>query len=205
MAPYRIWIGLLLGLVLVLTAGAETRRRQWLRFFFDGVPPEKTAPITPAAVAAADSMPAIYLAARAAPPGVRHKPYADRDCTACHESQFSQKLRGEVAAICQLCHKDLLAEMPFRHAPAEAGFCLGCHTPHESPARGLLVAPSPQVCWECHEEKPLLRGPAHERIGQTPCEECHNPHGSQNRFFLKPGFLDSHPPEAAAPIISAPL
>ena len=71
-----------------------------LTLFFDGVPPESTG-----AVSAAPGPAATMTAATNAPPGraaapkvqpvILHPPFADRQCDACHESKFSQKLSGK--------------------------------------------------------------------------------------------------------------
>ena len=195
-------LGPLLGVALLLTACTVARKRQVLTFFFDGVQ-TGIRPAAPAAVPAAEpapGVPEIYLLARAAPTEVRHKPYAERQCLSCHESQFSQKLRGEVAEICQLCHQPLFERRPFRHAPVEAGYSLGCHQPHESTEKALLVLPGRQVCAECHDETLVTRSTAHARIGQEVCHTCHDPHGGQNRYFLK----TPAPAVTAAPLAPAP-
>ena len=192
------------GLILLLTACTGTRQTKMLAIFFDGVPEKNPAMATPVAPAptpthAAESsqpMPELYRLARAAPPGVRHKPYADRECISCHESQFSQKLRGEVAEICQLCHKNTFASRPFLHTPVATGRCLECHKPHESQESALLALPERQLCAKCHEEKHVLGTPAHAKIGDSACHTCHDPHGGQKKFYLN----ESPPDRPASPL-----
>ena len=193
-------LGPLVGAFALLTACTAARKQQVLTFFFDGAPavnPVAALGVAPAAVPLATAsapLPDLYLAARAAPPGVRHQPYAERQCLSCHESQFSEKLRGTVAELCQLCHKSVFERRPFGHAPVEAGDCLGCHHPHESLEPALLLKPSRQLCAECHAEELIVDSPAHATIEQDACQVCHDPHGGQHLHFLKERRRD--PPAA---------
>ncbi len=199
-------LGPVAGLILLLSACTGARQSNVLAIFFDGVPgknPAVAAPVAPVPAQAAESNPAVpelYLLARAAPPGVRHKPYADRECISCHESQFSQKLRGEVAEICQLCHKNTFASRPFLHTPVATGRCLECHKPHESRESALLALPERQLCAKCHEEKHVLGTSAHAKIGDAACHVCHDPHGGQQKFYL----TGSAPDRPVAPLARRP-
>jgi len=176
-----------------LAACGAHAKREWLTFFFDGVPPDK--PETKTAAALPPDAPgpqtgppsAAVLARKTAPEKTIHRPYDSRRCDACHESQFSQKLRGPAGEICLLCHKIIFAKATFRHAPAEDGSCLGCHNPHESAEKFLLTRKGQQVCRECHDERDIAGAAAHVAIGTTPCQACHDPHGGENRLFLKAG------------------
>ncbi|MCX6996593.1 MAG: cytochrome c3 family protein [Kiritimatiellaeota bacterium] len=131
--------------VLLLGAGCATMtKHDWLCFFFffDGVPgaPGSTQP--PAPGAGADDAP-VVLRSQPAPtpaplPVYRHAPYADDECTACHESKFSQRIKQKPKDLCFTCHDDFLAKAKVKHAPAEGGECLACHNPHQSENKHLL-------------------------------------------------------------------
>ena len=154
-------MGAICTVLLIASCGAHTKR-EWLTFFFDGVPPEKTegqaVPGQPSVAPGRKAgVPTDNLAAAAVPAKTVHQPYGDRKCDACHESQYSQKLRGAVDEICLLCHKTLFAKALFRHAPAEAGYCLGCHEPHESAGKFLLVRKGRNLCSDCHDDKDRAR------------------------------------------------
>lgn len=189
----------LLLAVTLLAACTAARKQQMLTLFFDGVPSPKPPAAAPSPAAPApvteNQLPDLYLAARAAPAGVRHQPYAERQCTSCHESQFSEKLRGGVAELCQICHKNVFEPRRFEHTPVATGDCGSCHHPHESLQPALLLQPARQVCAECHEEERVFRTPAHRKPGAEACLACHDPHGGPQRYFLRPGK-----PPAAAPI-----
>lgn len=163
-----------------------------LGIFFDGIPTRSAPAPAPAAATAIKSVEpdprvvALYLAARSAPPGVRHQPYANRTCVACHESQFSQKLRGEVVAICQSCHAAYTATQPFPHRPVAEGQCLTCHLPHESTEPGLLVATTQKLCAQCHDSQKLGSTKVHADVMGGDCQECHDPHGSAVPHLLRP-------------------
>jgi predicted CXXCH cytochrome family protein len=190
----------ILGAAALLSACSTATKRRWLEFFFDDLPPENAVAAAEPATAVTDTnLPDAYARARAAPALVVHKPYSERQCGSCHESAFSQKLRGEVGEICLLCHKTLFGQAPFRHAPAESGFCLGCHNPHESPEKFLLLSAGQGLCRDCHEAKDVDRVAAHARMGQSACQTCHAPHAATNRFLLKP------PATATAATTAAPV
>jgi predicted CXXCH cytochrome family protein len=166
-----------------------------LGIFFDGIPtrsspaPSATAATAATAIKSAEPDPrvvALYLAARSAPPGVRHQPYANRTCVACHESQFSQKLRGEVVAICGSCHSAYTAAQSFPHRPVAEGQCLTCHLPHESSESGLLVATAQKLCVQCHDPQKLAATKVHAGVMGGDCQECHDPHGSAVQHLLRP-------------------
>lgn len=196
MKHFRLALGLSFAALILLTACAAPRNTKLLAFFFDGVPAEKAAePAVLAPIAETTTrIPDLILAARAAPPGVRHRPYAERECLSCHESEFSQKLRLEPTALCQSCHAGYEKPRAFSHAPVAAGRCLTCHSPHESLHPGLLNKPSRQICAECHADERLLQTPAHQKNAEASCLTCHDPHGGTEPHFLRP----QRPPQLAA-------
>jgi predicted CXXCH cytochrome family protein len=197
-----MFAGTICGMFALAACSAHTKR-EWLTFFFDGVPPEKKE-------GQAYPQPPVAPESKALPTGAAvarktelektiHRPFLNRRCDACHESQFSQKLRGPAGEICLLCHKIIFAKAAFRHAPAEDGSCLGCHNPHESTEKFLLTRKGQQVCRECHDERDIAGAAAHVAIGASPCQSCHDPHGGGNRLFLKTAAS----PAPAEPVPSA--
>ncbi len=188
----RRHISALIGLLISFTACTATHRTRILTAVFDGVPSEKTPQADALVVAESNAsdevslqVSELYARARAAPPGVRHKPFANRECLSCHESQFSEKLRADVTELCQLCHKSMFGPRSFPHAPVEAKHCLECHKPHESIEPALLAQSEREVCAKCHDQNRVLSTPAHTQIGNDACHGCHDSHGGQKKYFLK--------------------
>jgi predicted CXXCH cytochrome family protein len=176
---------------MVLACGCATQtKRQWLNFFFDGVPPERTSLVAGAASESANGQrtngqPATVVA-RAESQVVFHPPYAEGKCVGCHESKFSTKVRSDLRAVCIACHKSFLAPAISWHAPAVSGECLICHDPHESPRKFLLTKAPAILCADCHDPGDMAAVSAHKEKGQADCSTCHNPHQSEERFLLKP-------------------
>lgn len=171
------------GGILLLAACAAPQQPQVLALFFDGVTPE-TRPVAASAAPVNEETSArvaeLYLAARSAPAGVRHKPYAERECLSCHESQFSQKLRGEIPALCVSCHPGVAAPRDRPATFAGHGNCLACHHPHEGPAAALLVGAGWKLCGGCHEEKLIAATPTHAQAADRACQDCHDPHAAND-------------------------
>ena len=188
MNRWRTPLSPLASVILLLTACAVPPKVQVLTFFFDGVGPASR-PAVPTATRlgteAAPRVPDLYLAARAEPPGFRHRPYADRECLACHESQVSQKLRREIPALCQSCHPAVAESRAYPHAPVAEGRCLTCHHPHESLEPALLLGSGWQLCAACHDEPRVAATPAHVQAGSRACQDCHDPHGGSTPHFLR--------------------
>lgn len=97
---------------------------------------------------------------------VSHRPARD-GCTGCHDphgGNGAAYLRTPVTALCAKCHDpqahrhSLNAESTTRNFPRAADFpregkvlaCIGCHAPHSSAEKGLLVRPKQELCDGCH-------------------------------------------------------
>jgi predicted CXXCH cytochrome family protein len=160
------------------------KRYKVLSFFFDGVPD----PNAPKVAVDSSGNP---LTRPGALPGITvvlHKPYADNNCGACHESatgtyeQFT-KLPPEV---CLKCHAKVPSEYTIMHGPVSAGECLLCHTPHESSIAHLLKDPPPGVCTQCHVSELLPKEPA-DHLTNRSCLDCHTAHGGEKHGLLRAG------------------
>ncbi|MBI4601277.1 MAG: cytochrome c3 family protein, partial [Planctomycetes bacterium] len=94
---------------------------------------------------------------RTSPQIVLHKPYADGECTSCHDPHGGKTgtllVAEGVAALCDKCHekeivlpsghrvssvKDEIAAATVKHGPVEKGDCGACHLLHGAPHRHLL-------------------------------------------------------------------
>lgn len=196
-----------------------------LAFFFDGVP-DPTKPQTPPG-----QRPQAAEANRFAAPGdpmaskvVRHKPFVDEDCKACHQSNDPSQIYGSqvAAGTCVTCHKDTADKPHVTHGPVVTGACGWCHDPHQSTEPALLRATATTVCMKCHESDMLSTHVAeHTRTdptvqGHKTCTECHYGHGGPHPAMLKPAYAsmfgrpqtarvtDAEPAAAAAAAAATP-
>jgi len=177
------------GLLLFVGCSTESKHK-WLSRFFDGVPAPETAhapSVTPGdeTLPANTNATAIVSVAKPLIQHTFHPPYHDGNCTECHESKFSEKMKGPMNSVCFSCHDDFLAKVKFRHQPAEAGDCASCHDPHESPNKKLLLRTGKAMCLECHDD-PLATGKIkHQAVESGDCLDCHSPHASNVKGLLK--------------------
>ncbi len=172
----------------VLMAGCTTKiNRRWLSLFFDGVPPLSgtTNATTLTSANAALTNGGALLSAPVAPRLLVHLPYQNRECGECHQSKFSQRLKGTPREVCFGCHDDFLAQAKIRHAPAESGDCLACHHPHESTNQFLLVLAGKALCFDCHDDFLQQAKVKHKPVESGQCLECHDPHQSATKGLLK--------------------
>lgn len=186
----RTWSWLLssgiCGMLLVAGCASQTKH-EWLTFFFDGVSNPRGAPLpAPPGHPSGETtpLPPARVTALAEPPMFVHQPYADRKCVECHASNYSQRLKGEVSAICTGCHKMFLVKAKYTHAPVEDGQCTLCHQPHQAQEKFLLVKNSRELCFDCHDPEYIAKIPACSQSDATPCTACHNPHQEDRRFLL---------------------
>jgi predicted CXXCH cytochrome family protein len=121
----------------------------------------------------------------ATPPskGSVHPPFAEGDCTTCHELTAKNKFgiidMGDV--FCYMCHDEKNTKAVV-HAPVESGDCTMCHSPHQSPNASLLLeSPVSKVCFTCHDEDEISKHKqVHAPVAGGECTSCHDPHESPN-------------------------
>lgn len=187
----RTGIAAAVFIVLLLLVGCTTEtKHKWLSRFFDGVPACSATNAPSAAVEEGVSVTnaTVSVAAQPAQPLIPHSlhpPYHDGNCTECHESKFSQKMKGPMNTVCFSCHDDFLAKAKIKHQPADTGDCRSCHDPHESLNKKLLLRTGKAMCLECHDD-PLAQGKVrHQAVESGDCLDCHNPHASDVKGLLK--------------------
>lgn len=109
-------------------------------------------------------------------------------CARCHGVfQKELTLNAEIADLCARCHAKTVERMkPERsrghHEKKLTLYCIACHTPHASPAKGLLKDKG-NLCTDCHRDH--SSGPGHDRASPQPCVLCHDPHLERNGPMLK--------------------
>jgi len=193
---HRIWLLIVVGSFLgsLLVAGcASGNKRKWLSIFFDGVPAEGAATNRTARAPEAATNQIASITPRSAyakpaewvePVMFRHVPFKDEKCNDCHESKFSQRMKGSVKEVCSACHPKILPPAPTKHAPVESGECLSCHHPHQSTNKFLLVRTGKAMCFECHDDFLEKAKVKHAPVESGECLSCHAPHHSTNKFLL---------------------
>jgi DmsE family decaheme c-type cytochrome len=128
-----------------------------------------------------------------------HNPNGD-SCSDCHGSGKAHIESGgdksrifdpaaaatsRVNDMCLNCHKGShLAYAQSIHGRANLS-CTACHSIHTaSPARYLLKAREPQLCFQCHADvKPDFSLPYRHKVeeGLLTCSDCHDSHATQDQ------------------------
>jgi predicted CXXCH cytochrome family protein len=184
---------------LAVLAGCSTQKKEkWLTFFFDGVHSSRGTN-SPAIVYDEDGRPLDQTPAVVRTNAVvkilftAHPPYENKECTECHESRFSVKMKGPQRQVCFACHDDVEKKfMPakVKHQPVENGECVSCHNPHGSANPKMLVQTGAKLCFTCHDdlEKQLAQARVkHQPVENGECASCHDSHQSDiKKLLLKP-------------------
>jgi predicted CXXCH cytochrome family protein len=175
--------------MLLLPAGCDDEgRHQALSFFFDGVPPRRSAAAGKESSVAPEEKTAV-----GAPVSNWHLHEPIKDCTTCHGNQprrgTSRKVQlvAQVPQLCYRCHDDSSASAGWVHGPVATGDCLLCHEPHRTRTEALLRKAAPDLCFLCHEPQAILAIQGHAEPSYGRCVDCHEAHASQGRNLLKPG------------------
>jgi len=171
------------GISLLMSACATRTKQAWLLLFFDGVPVEGVEDVQGDTIEASPrptriSRAVLFLAQQKESLfQFVHDPFATDDCTDCHESNHSQRMKGPLIDVCFECHDDFLTDVASHHEPAAVGDCMDCHEPHESIEPALLLMPMQSMCYECHDT--YVANIVHEPAAVGDCQGCHDAHSSQ--------------------------
>ncbi|MCL5270033.1 MAG: hypothetical protein M1457_05670 [bacterium] len=169
---------------LLLLACAPAARHDLLTFFFDGVPSGKEVPSTAAIgpTSARIQRPPMAVAypirlVPTPPPIVSvHKPFAERQCTECHQISRGMEPLANDERLCDKCHGEQRRRQGWNHGPINLGTCIPCHRAHDSAYPHLLDRPIPQLCLFCHVGA-LENMPAYHQVAElNDCTKCHDPH-----------------------------
>jgi len=185
----------LLFLGIVLAGCSVATKQKWLPVFFDGVPVPGAK--TTNAIVETETAPTNAVLATAAPAAplivkeTIHLPYFNNECAECHESKFSQKMKGPMKTVCFSCHDDFLAKPKVKHQPVDNGECGTCHNPHSSPNKFLLTRTGAAVCLDCHDNPAAAGKVKHQPVENGECIECHSPHASDFKGLMRKSTADS--------------
>lgn len=131
---------------------------------------------------------------------VKHAPFADKSCDACHRTPLGGRVRlqARVDNLCFSCHGDMPQSAPpggswhaalkaARGTPASS--CLACHDPHLSANRKLLLRTGTALCAGCHGSvAKAAAGKGGHAPANDDCLSCHKPHAA-----AKPSLLSDTP------------
>ena len=123
---------------------------------------------------------------------VRHEPFADGRCSACHNPHMAQMetlLRASGTDLCLSCHEGLRERMKTEqvHHPVRED-CQNCHLPHQGQHEALLSSEQSALCGDCHELDSVTFADNHLKINPElmACGKCHAPHTSDDpKLFRK--------------------
>ena len=115
---------------------------------------------------------------------------ATASCNACHapdQGGHRYPLIRQGNAMCTYCHANIdTGDYRVEHKAVTTAGCLGCHDPHSSNAKFLLVTDSVEsLCGKCHST--ALKKYAHLPYLKGECTVCHQPHEANNRYLLRGG------------------
>jgi len=183
-SPGRRRLALLVAPAATLTAlNCSTATRDRLAHFFFEIP-TTTAPAEDERPPSRVAPPARRAVTAAGPFESVHRPFAQRRCFDCHDSQAGQSLIQPWADKCASCHTTTMNPGPVLHGPFGALACNECHLPHASALPALLRQPEPDLCLACHEPT-LVRNETYHADIASACTACHHPHGGADYRLLR--------------------
>ncbi len=116
-----------------------------------------------------------------------HAPFADGDCSVCHDGPHADKLVETGNQLCTNCHDDFVggaAADAVVHAPLkQENGCVACHGPHVGYGTSLQVKKGAQTCFTCHDGKEF-KGSNQHAVAFEDCANCHQPHTSAYKGLL---------------------
>ncbi|HXF10340.1 MAG TPA: cytochrome c3 family protein, partial [Desulfuromonadaceae bacterium] len=178
---------ILCGLWLAAGCASDTQHKV-LTLFFDGVPGPGN---TNVAVVASEEtpLPADKPAPPPPPPPVDlssvHPPFRDQKCSQCHLPDTGMGLRQPAPKLCWTCHKDFTADQKVKHQPVAEGDCAGCHEPHRSDNKKLLLKAGNELCLTCHDDPLAGKKFKHQAVEAGNCLDCHAPHATNFKGLLR--------------------
>jgi len=116
----------------------------------------------------------------------KHAPFAEGECTTCHEGLQPHKLVASGNQLCTTCHEDFLegaAGAVVHEALRQEAGCASCHGPHVGYGSALQLKKGTQTCFTCHDDDGF-KGMNKHAIAFEDCSNCHQPHTSPYKGLL---------------------
>ncbi len=106
---------------------------------------------------------------------LRHKPFAQKNCRACHG-------KGDSVEVCLECHSEVLGTFNVTHSHLNGNGrenpCTSCHNPHAGDRPGFFPNNEGMVCRSCHAGTFARRSASlHKHPSWNTCTDCHSLHG----------------------------
>jgi predicted CXXCH cytochrome family protein len=174
---------LLMGVVLHSCVTKSNYRA--LSYFFDGVPNPDSTSVQKLDISAVIDPGNTNIVINTQSSGSVHPPYADRDCSMCHDRDKQNKLISNMPDICYMCHDNFSDGNKTVHGPVAGGNCTQCHDPHKSKYKKMLLDNSQELCFKCHQKEDVMNNLIHSDIDSMVCWNCHDPHSSTDKLLLK--------------------
>lgn len=114
-----------------------------------------------------------------------HGPFAQKNCTLCHDSRQSNRLNTPADELCWDCHDEGDFSGEVVHMPVAAGMCTECHSPHRSPNPHLLLHAGASLCEQCHDRSTFANTAQHSDEEGEDCVACHDPHAAEGEYLLR--------------------
>ena len=108
----------------------------------------------------------------------KHPPYAEKDCSVCHDSAGKATTTFSTCIDCHDGHNGYAAVHNGGRAGSEAGsvgVCLDCHSPHAGHDKLLVRTSVQETCMQCHDRGMFTKKIRHAALDEG-CEACHDVH-----------------------------
>jgi len=137
--------------------------------------------------------------------GTMHPPFAEGNCTSCHDPHGGggehHLAKAPASQLCGSCHAKMLAAAKpgeVHHEALDAADCLDCHSGHASEQNAMLKKPEGEICAGCHDNTPFAVGHPPYLLGK--CGSCHENHSHNPKLLardVKSACGTCHPEEAS--------
>ena len=122
-----------------------------------------------------------------------HKSRNEQICKKCHKMNINEvegyAFEDVRDSNCYMCHKDMLENKKYAHAPTVNWLCGQCHSKEKSK---YTKYPSfkniNKLCFGCHDEfrkDSKTKKYRHEPLITIGCIRCHDPHASEYKYFKR--------------------